>query len=194
MNHQQHFQGHGAPGFGGQDRHHRGLAGPVSGPSPGTGMLGHVLSPPASTYPPGLVASVQVDFAQCTSIAMSTTLQGPNRDYILHATPGAMGRWFLPSDVGDYLPIRGLSADILPVHMKRFERLQTVVNSLPVECNAKFLIKESPPPARAGLKRAGISAVVLMNCPSPMLVMAREQVLRAMGGPLVCSNVGLCGT
>ncbi|RMZ86965.1 hypothetical protein DV736_g5806, partial [Chaetothyriales sp. CBS 134916] len=80
--------------------------------------------PPASSVPgqAGLDASpVNVSF----NIPFSYNLPGPDKDEILHASPGALQRWTFPAGAADEQ-----ATHKLPVHVQNEERLRTLCQYL----------------------------------------------------------------
>lgn len=99
-------------GFGGMSRQDMSSPQPLRRPQPPSSAL---------PQPPSESTTVNVSF----NVPFSYGLAGPEKDEVLHASPGAVQRWTSVEESADGMPIHKL-----PVHMQNEERLRTLCQYL----------------------------------------------------------------
>jgi hypothetical protein len=101
-------------GFGGMSRIHQDMPNPQPLRRPPPSQV--VTSQPSSEPTP-----VHLSF----NIPFSYSLPGPERDEVIHSSPGALNRWTCPADTAE-----GTATHKLPVHVQNEERLRTLCQYL----------------------------------------------------------------
>jgi hypothetical protein len=90
------------------------------------------------------------------NIPFSYSLSGPERDEILHSSPGAFQRWTFPANTAE-----GTSTHKLPVHVQNEERLRTLCQYLSDQTGGRIhaAVASSEPKTGPALHRKSQSLV-----------------------------------
>ncbi len=132
-------------GFGGMSRVHQDMPNPqpLRRPPPLQGT---------TSQPAGENTPVYLSF----NIPFSYSLQGPERDEVLHSSPGAFQRWTFPADTEEGTPIHKL-----PVHVQNEERLRTLCQYLSDQTGGRIraAVTSSEPKTGPALYRKSQSLV-----------------------------------
>ena len=132
-------------GFGGMSRMHQDMNTPQPLRRPQTSSSGGPQSPSDSS-------PVNLSF----NIPFSYALAGPEKEEILHASPGASQRWTSPPTAADDVPTHKL-----PVHMQNEERLRTLCQYLSDQTGGRVqaTVSSSEPKTGPALHRKSQSLV-----------------------------------
>lgn len=140
-----------------------------------------------TVYPPGLVASISVDYAQCFNVPF-TNIPGPPREDIMYCTPGAVDRWTHPEGSPPDAP-----ASALPVHKKAVDDLRAICrqHSDDIYCNVTVLESQGRTSSMSGRKQRGMVATVIMSGQEHSVVKMRERILQKAAIMLKSDSVDL---
>ena len=154
-------------GFGGMSRMHQDMNTPQPLRRPQTSSSTSLPSQPGSDPTP-----VNLSF----NVPFSYSLAGPEKEEILHSSPGALQRWTVPAGAADNAPTHKL-----PVHVQNEERLRTLCQYLSDQTGGRVqaVVTSSEPNTQPALHLKSRSLVtnVCVSGDSDLVYKIRARIL-----------------